>query len=1466
MASPDTADVIGNVVRTFESDASTDAVESLLRSMQSTTITLIIGSIRNPPSHISPIRLLRALWSVSTLRPTILTNLSEAMSPKFTQVDASLLEEVDFLLVADARNSNRSHERRLKDISLCASSIAKQSKEVYSPVYGPLLVYCARAASMVSTLQARDVRTKILQFLLISMCDDENIAVQAVIALLENELGIADEEEKVMMNIILRFVSTNCLDGDLPDVLRAILFSLTKTNSSHKTYVLSWLVFVIIRRATGDVLGEVINVVDVMVLDSEVVCDRIATAFWSIITYSSREGHSSQKRFRFSPSHIAVLYCILSDASTEAQQEYLYHILERILLDPSVSFDISTAASSSASAGDVEFRRKATFVESIKIPGVQNRSQTIVEFYENLLWKSKKLQDWGSMMLLELFAWVAESRRSILNNIFGTIVQTEATDDVVNAFCTLYERITSTPRSAFALRDCQGVLKEALELVSLLPAPYDYRVLKASVPIFVTCPNLTDFMLMYLRKASGSRSRKFQIIACTGLLTILEQDFISKETAEACCATLKLMMQTSDNTVKSYLITYVLKFLRRKPRHAGRISDLSALLMKQFMVVLERPDGSSKEKDCTNPIDCSSGRPHISLNLANCFGEIYGEYILREPVSLLAKFCFTFSAREERMDKYMKLYITYLGNPSGALSDACLVSTSKAPILPRVKTLSEQFDVLFGTGSVAVGLSHCLAYGLCLIIRDHLDGRSPSGKSNDERSKRNLGQPPQFASMTAREAASKLHSYTLQSMLTESITFRERLEALKITARIQDNDEVTVFLKKKICSEVLRRLQLDLKADLLGDRERLPKEKDVQDMVLVLCSLYCANCPWLMQRDSETGQENIPDVRRQTDTAICSTNSGSSEGEQDPHRVTSSIVFQKLLSHSHLSNDIRSVLEPRQLLVLGPSLSIAVRHSVLSILITLYSYGCLKNEMKVFVQLLRPVAIKGDKTLKEGQSDKSSLAHQKEDLSNDEMSASVEDVVHLVLKTIRLEFANSMSVGLTLSYLELVSLIIEIVRGKGEACLKRIGAQVFTAITDILREYSVRHATVLREMLRLCLKCLETRAAMEFIQRILVWLGNSSSLLNSRFSVEDFDDNNLNVVDFDPDIVAEGRALDAEFSDGEERDDASCTRPSTSDLQNAAQLETHTAENRASKPEDDDRSETTEADAPHSTQESGSSMPEGKSVTSLCLDETAEVGLLSIVTVLGYCQGIVNHEVRKNRMIVKEGKDSDSTSSSSERCCSARIASILRDFCNTSFAKLVSPKQRAWPDVLVKKVDYILLGLLEYAELKLRFAVRSARRGSSAERCTSMFRAALSTLQSLYDESASKSSVFATTKAMSRLNKASLEEKLKTTSLEVSQVVREKPEAFDENTSRDWKAVVKNLNKDSNASISRALGTLGKEGSEGVSEHLRVSHPRKRQRLRSRNSGIDDWLQDERGDDNFADLEDFIVPMDAIDQ
>ncbi|KAI0564591.1 FANCI solenoid 2 [Gracilaria domingensis] len=1468
MSSADNEDVIGNVVRTFEADGSTEATQGLLRSMQSTTVTSIIGSIRNPPPHITPNRLLRALWSVPAIRPTILTSLAEAMASSFTDVDASLLEEIDFLLVAHARNPSRPHERRLKDISLCASYIAKQSKEVFSPVHGPMLVYCARAASVINTTQGQEVRTKILQFLLLSMCDDENIAVQAVIALLENELDIAEEEERVMMNIILRFVSTNCLEGDLPDVLRAILFSLTKTNSSHKAYVLSWLVFVIIQRATGDVLTEIVNVVDVMVLDSEVVCDRIANAFWSVLNYSSREEHSAQKRFRFSPSHVAVLYCILSDASTEAQQEYLYYILERMLLDPAVSFDISTAASSSSSAGDEDFRRKAIFVESIKILAVQNRSQTILEFYEGLLWKSKKYQEWGSMMLLELFVWVSESRRSILNIIFGTIVQTETADYTVNAFCALYERIAGTPRSAFALRECQDGLKEALELISLLPSSYDCRILKASVPIFVTCPNLTDSMIMYLRKAAGSRSRKFQIIACTGLLTALEQDYISKETTQTCSETLKLMMETTDITVKSHLITKVLKFIRRKPEYTGRIADLSELLMKQFVIVLQNPGVRPKGDECTGQVANRSEQVlDVSLSITNCFGQVYGEYILREPVALLAKFCMSIAFEEERMMKHMEQYMKYLGNENGALMDACLVSTSKAPVLARVKTLCEQYDVLFGTGYSNVGANHCLAYGLGLMVRDHLDGRSQSGKNSDESSKQSSSEQPQFASMTAREAASKLHSSSIQPTFNESVTFKERLDALKVVEGIPEEEEIAGVLKKKICSEVLGRLRHDLKAGLLDDGDRIPTANQMKAMVSTLCSMYHANCPWLLKRNSAAHQESTSTEQKSAGDEP--SNSRSAGREHHSQNCVPSSLYRRVSSHAHLANDVRRAIEVRQLQLLDPSLRIAIRHSVLSILITLCSFGCLEDELETFAQLLQPAAEGVGETAKDTEREEAVLSQRSADPQKGETFAAITKVIHLVLRTIRLEFANSMSVGLTLTYMELVSVVIQAVRSRGKACLKSIGALVFTAMTDILREYSVRHVTVLREMLRLCLRCMERSAALEFGRRLLLWLGNSSSLLNSRFSVEDIDDKRLKVMEFDPDIVAEGMALDAEVEDeedGEERDEATMKASSSLNVQSASEVETHAAEKRPSKSVDGTQSDTTVNDAHRSTQESGSSASEDKSIKSLCLDETADVGLISIVTVLAYCQEIVTHDVHGHRFMVREDRDSVSVPTTGKEDCSVQIASILRDFCNTSFAKLVSPKQRAWPDVLVKKIDFILHGLLDCAELKLRLAVKAARRESGAGRCTPVFRAALSILRSLYDESTTKSSVFATAKAMSRLNKVSLEERLRTTSMEVSQVVRENSEAFDKNVAKEWNVMLKNLSKGSSSSISRALGTLGKEASAGVSDHVRVSHPRKRQRLRSRNSGIDDWLQDERGDDNYADLEDFIVPMDAMEQ
>lgn len=1389
------------------------------------------------------------------------------MPSKITNADSYLLEEIDFLLVADARDTARAHDVRVKHISICATAIARHSRDLYSPIHGPILVYCARAASVVNTVQSRDVRTKILHFLLMSMQSDQTIAVQAVIALLENEIDVDDEEEKIIMNIVLRFVSTQCVESDLPDVLRAILYSLSKTSSSHKVHILSWLVFLIIQKASRDTLADLINVIDVMVLDSDVVCERVATAFWSVLSYSNRSDAASRKNFRFSPSHIAVLYCILSDASSEGQHEYLYYILETILVDPATTFDISTAASSSSSALDHDFRRKAVFVESIKIPAVQNRSQTILEFYESLLWKSKDLQAWGSTMLLEMFVWIPDSRRSILNFIFATIVQSETAEHILDAFCTLYERIATTPRSAFALRECQDVLKEALDLISLLPATYDSRVMKASVPIFVTCPSLSDSMMVFLRKAASSRSRKYQILACTGFLTVLAQQVVSDDVIRGCCDTLQLMMETTDVTVKSHLIIHLLRFIERNPEYSARTKSLDELLMNQFKLIYQKQGKLAETSESSNNNQIQTTQEGDLLDFTNCFGEFCGEYVLKEPVCLLAKFCLNKQRGHKEMQQFMERHIAYLGSHTGGLSDAFLHGRSKVPVLPRVKTLCDLLEILLSCGSDSVGEQHLSAYGISLIVRDNLEGKTAAQSKSNGDLKAGSNLLMQFASVAARETSFGLHNCSSQPLLSDAFTFQERLKAIKAAEHKPGEDEITRILKKKVCSEILRRLRVDLKEGLLEDTEKFPKRQEVEEIVHVLGSLYTENCSWRSTLVNNSSSNPIVDGLDE---------SGHCKGRQSPAnmlRVSKNVqpsthqprpvgLYHRLLSHVHLPANVGKAIEVRNILNQGHSLSISIRNAALSVLLCLCTYGYVTEELQTLSRVLAPFAeLCGEEDRSGGKHAESS----KDCTPTDEWVQTADKVVCILLNVVRLEFANSMSVGLTLTYMELIAFVMQTIRTKREDYFQYKGTQVFSAITNILREYSVRHVTVLREMLRLCLQCLDRTVAMDFIRGVLVWLGNCSSLVDSQFSRDDVEDEKLNVMDFDPDIVAEGVALDTGLSDREKAEDEEPkdARSSAQEKQDGPEDENHSARRRSPRPEGGVHEATEKNSDPRRFLDLSSFSSESKTITSLCLDETAEAGLVAIVTFLGHCQSIVASEVQEHRFLTKEESEVVPQVRRVERCDSVQVASILKDFCNTSFAKLVSPKQQAWPGVLVRKIDCIVLGLIECAEIKLRLVLKTIRRESAGQPLKPLFQDAVCILQNLYDETA-ESSVFAAENATSRLNKASQEEKLKNTSLEVSQVIRDKTESLDESTLKEWKAVVKGLNK---GGTNRAIGkTLGANTMDASADHVHVvSHPRKRQRLRSRNSGIDGWLQEERGDDDFADLEDFIVPMDATD-
>ena len=1385
------------------------------------------------------------------MRATILTTFTSTAPREVSNEEARLLEEIELLLGSDARDVTRFAKHRLDGISICATAVVKQSRRNASRHHAQLLVFCALAVGKTGCVEAEEVKRKILHFVLVYMHSGNTLYLQGIASLLENDLQLASREEHTMLACVDKFVGM-CNEIELPTLLRSTLQALMKAKTRRSAERLGNAALRIIQRASGDVLNDVFVVMEIMALDHEDVCHRLLDAVSGIIRAHGQVG-VAYGGVKLCATHVAMLYCMLGVGSSENVRDCVITLLEKVLMSPELPLDCSAAASSSAAA-DMSSRRRAVLIESIKVPAIINRAHTILGFYQSQIWKnSSELRGWGSFMMFELFVWVPTSQENILKSVFAALAEPCTPQNAVDTFCFLFEKICQTPRAAFALRDCRDIVKEALDSVGLIPWGIDCRVVTALVPVAMSTPVLSDPLFLFLRKVASSRSRKSQKIACSGLLAVIEHDGTSPDVLKEACEALGVIMKVADMSVRSHFIALLLDLLSRKPGFASRVQAFSNSILDRLSVA---------ERDMEiqgSPAAVNASGKRKRFDFTKYFDVVGKDNALRDPVPLMIRYCARVRNANKEVDMFLSRFVAYLGDVNGALLDACSVP-SRASVLPRITLLCDLYDTILGLDKDAAAQSHILTYAICLIVRDYLTlklPRSDQKRVGDSGGNRK-GPGSQWTYMTAREAvAFSSNITTVNEKDFDRVSTLQRICALEALSDPLDDGMKTLFTIVR--SEVLLHVNNGISTEVGEYGKCAISEAEEVRLLNLIHKSYVSSCSWSLtaKKSADQGYNEVVNGRAELEPSLMhltqNARSDSPKDAVDGRGLT--VVIQGLISPAIPSiNAVRKALEPDQVSRGEGNARIQIRHSCLKVLQMLFSANLAQDAQKVVFNLTGDALSLVDELCSPTASRSAIEDHEVGEVIPDQHMGVL--AVRRLSQVLRLEFASSMSIGLTLGYLQLLSyLISEVSSDTTESVLGKREC-VSSTIKDLLREYSIRHTSVMREMLKLLFRSIDASGGHEFAKSILVWLGNDPCLLDSKFSVEDDGlKGRLGVNDFDIDILEEAIALDiGQPSDTEETylstEQDSCV-PQTPNIRDGV----------GGLDEEDVRKQLESLPRIKPTEDP---------IRSLCLDETPEICLLSMVSALNYFTDSLHEDIRRHRGLAKKEPNQQSFIDTRNASCAVPIASALIEFLKTSFIESLLPKPKLWPPAILKKCSTLILGLLEIVELKCRITLTLLRTASQVEEQVPLLERTTQTLSLLYGSKATDTILLAAeNEGRSRRN--ALQERINILASSMFQVARSRVTQVGPEVRNELVALLRLLQAHKNSLPRGYLLRLPwaspteKDRPLDEVDVVRVSQPRKRQRIRSRNRVVDEWLQGETGVDNFAELENFIVPMDNRD-
>lgn len=1326
-----------------------------------------------------------------------------------------LLDELHLLLISDARDVTVSIKNRMKNISAMATTLLSDTLQTKNPTVAiPLLIYLARACAAINTPTAYSVSRRIKSIVYYTLSHPPSITTPAITALLNDPLA----NPPLVHQILEKYVSV-CPPHELPLLLRAVL-----TNLTSATHLADVIVSILSRGPPG---GELLLALEIALVERRSLCQPVLAAFGRLI--NTKE---DPKR-KVGGAVLAALLCFLRIGDDNTIQR-IYQLLEQLLYSQCVQLDLSAVGSSSQA--DSEVVTQAVWTEAIRSAALNGSSERVVDFFESQMWKSKpKATQYAREMLYQIFVWCAQARVSILRATFAALTEKRTPPNVLVAFCMFLEQIVATPNSRYGLRHCKDILGNCLASLTIMYTDVACRIIGSMVTIFVSLPAFCDPLMVFLRKISSSRASKSLRLASAGLVALLQQSDVPDGLLAETCQLLSAVYQMCQRDDRSYVLQTLLKASESHHTPFSHLHPLSEWIFVKLTAIQTHP---------------------FRFNFSKCFHLVAGQYVCTDPFPLILRYCAGLRREHTKVDTFFSALCSYLGEENGAIADVCSPANSPVPVLERVKLLCQIMETCFALELPKITEKHMFIYAAGILIRDFLASKSTNEGNGSTTKKKDYSHTLQFATVVVRESESPNLVGTIFEMCEDMAVLRARACALEFIEKHSSlrNDLFAHLIR----AEALGHLHLAVR-NVFRQRPAQLDLQNTQRLLGITQSCFALASPWNSRQEgghilagdgiSKTPKGKDDNVTTLTTSAVTSEQNSDDRCLQKSY---SALEFWKSLS---LHKEAGQALEPSYFKTLEDPKRIRVREVSLKIYEELVTNNAVEDEILLLLQLTG----KEGKFCNERKTRKcseapsiTSLVSNNEELEKAHVTGSKRLLaIERLTSLFKREFANSLSIGLTLSYLTLLARFLE--KDGDDECYvsKRIKEAISTTLMDLLRNYSIRHISVVRALLPILLKSISKESGLDFANSVLMWLGNDPCLLNSRFVIEDDEiPTKLGVNEFDIEILQEAMALDngAQYDADQDPIAVKNNRPAHRCRTTAPPISSDASE-----------SETMELES------SPQLMTENNAVEALCLNETPEIAILAISRVVEFCECHLQSELQAHRQAMKTSTLPADRDRLKQDLSTSKVIEAITGFFETEFITSVSPGDCKIPLYLLRKIASILHILMEIAELNMNLMFKMLEKGWNRQDLSPMAVSTTKIFNLVYDSCSTQALIRAIIDIDGCTKRHSLQERIGVAAAAFLQAARRK-KLRESGEDDELTVFIDQLRTHSQKSFQIQSFKSAKSDEEELANVFRVSRPRKRQRLRSRNPHIDhyldDWAGDERNDDNYADLEDFIAQMD----
>lgn len=1432
-------------------ECNSTTAEQRIKALSTDALRKVLAMLSSQSQHSRTIELLRFFWACQALQPTVLSILccSAEQSDLSSQ---PLLNEVEVLLGADARDGSQSPEERIQMVSRCATAVCLRMQRKSTPAAITLLVFCAHAAAQVHTQRSRAVQSRIIRYILSSFESPTNLRVSPVLAMLNTDIRLSEFEDVAFMRALDSFVSRHCTDRDVPAVFQAVVSRLGRVTSARQTSTLGVIALHLLSKTSPCTLSNALDVLSTLIMDSEVVASRLVDALSHLVQLQTTGETLTCTQPKVGPPHVSLILSLLSSTASQSVEKRIHDIFERIATPGVVRFDNSQVPSSSAAASEPPFVSALRFIARKQIPAVWANGETLACVFEGQVWSEQEsIRSCGMRMLFEVFLLVPRSRKKILRAILIALTNEDTPKLVTDAFCHLLEQICGARETAIHLRAYALDLHALLNFADAIPMHADCRVVTAIAQLSVDNPQQSDRVISFLRKAAGSRLLKLQRIAGAGFLALIEHDAIPEEIRDEVLIAFADILALSEPPLRAYLIQMMIEYVDKNGSHPSRIRAIADIVVQH--VRNSSMNCSFCDRKSMQAATGKGAEKHSAFGQSTFLEPLFGLCCSGYDAALLMRLCRRIGAHHPPLASFYWDFGEYLGDVKQVLKDIYSKPEKQGSTIDRVTKVCELYLTRICNDTRRSSERYLTSYAVCLLIRalEESNNRSETSSRHNKRYARSNGSFAVLGSVSAREAVAMGLSEAFKNNITGAVSFKECIEGMRWLA----NASANVLLRRILFREFM---------SIAGSRIRqlalLPRLtlEETETFAGLIKSWFIATSPWATT-ESEHNPESPCSANTHTRAEDWQATPLSSKKQpsfgahpwdcKECVDVVTGILSEVGIAEIQSAWDSETAVS--QLSKLSTSLRLSIRSSCMTLLIRTIQDWSPPDRLALLhsiLQAARPLETfeaasdstqhaqgRGKQTgsefdplecnpvVKEIHS-KDMDCNSQENGSHSPEGMKILQSTTVLSGVFRLEFQHGISVALTLSYFDL---FIWLRKEAGDDCEseKRTRAIIVSTMSGLLRDFSIRQSTVLRRMLSLLLDCFDVLQGIEFATVVVRYLRDGIALDDRRGEVI----GTIGTQEFDADIIEEAINLDIEMRG---IDTTNVCPPKHEDAGH------HSPKNQHNLGSEQDQAG-----------------PDTDSIRTLCLGETEDNAVMSIFCVLEYLGRTVRHVLERRR----RAKSKSYVPSESELTSTRGVLGALRELLVAPFMRFPVTKTNQTVLLLWRRLGVIMQSLTEFVEIQIRLLpTHMCAQQETGQPVRGLLDLVQDMLQLLFEEGLLKLTLSSPQLIEQRPRSVFLQERLDATA--TAFVLCHESEA-----SPSLKGILLLLQE-----RVKDIGSLKRNANEKSEnwDGVRVrpdfqSRPKKRAHFRSRNRYVDGWLQEENGDDNYVDLEDFIVPLEG---